>query len=278
MDALFGNNVNNSETGFFRSNSYVMNFAFLILVLFVFVVLLRLGIQLINWFLSPPRSPHLIDGMVDAKQMLIFEQDPKIDNSKTILRSNNENKGVEFTWSCWIYIDDNNYNASKFRHIFHKGEEKVRVTENGGDTGFNDPHNAPGVYITPVKNNLLVVMNTFHNVTEEVEVEELPLNKWVNIIIRVENRTMDVYINGTIVRRHMLTGLPKQNYGNVYTSMNGGFSGNISNLWYYDYGLGAREIENLVKNGPNTTLATTGSSILNRNTQYLSFKWFLGNN
>lgn len=276
MDALFGNNVNNSETGFFKSNSYVMNFAFLILVLFVFVFLLRLGLQGLQWLMSPPTSPHLLDGMVDSKQMLIFEQDPKLDNSKTILRSNNENNGVEFTWSVWIYIDDNNYNAGKFRHIFHKGEEKVKVSENGGDTGLNAPQNAPGLYITPVKNNLLVVMNTFHNVSEEVEVEELPMNKWINIMLRVENRTMDVYINGTIVRRHMLTGLPRQNYGNVYTGMNGGFSGNTSNLWYFDYGLGAREIENIVKNGPNTKLATS-SNINNRDAQYLSFRWFLGN-
>ena len=142
---------------------------------------------------------------------------------------------------------------------------------------MNAPHNGPGAYITPIKNNLLVIMNTFHNVAEEVEVEEIPLNKWVNIMIRVENRTMDVYINGTIVRRHMLTGIPRQNYGNVYTGMNGGFSGYTSNLWYYDYGLGAREIENIVKNGPNTKMAS-GSTILNRDAQYLSFKWFLGNN
>ena len=148
MDALFGNNVNNSETGFFKSNSYVMNFAFLILVLFVFVFLLRLGLQGLQWLMSPPTSPHLLDGMVDSKQMLIFEQDPKLDNAKTILRSNNENNGVEFTWSVWIYIDDNNYNAGKFRHIFHKGEEKVKVSENGGDTGFNSPQNAPGLYLS----------------------------------------------------------------------------------------------------------------------------------
>ena len=74
----------------------------------------------------------------------------------------------------------------------------------------------------------------------------------------------------------MLTGLPRQNYGNVYTGMNGGFSGNTSNLWYFDYGLGAREIENIVKNGPNTKLATS-SNINNRDAQYLSFRWFLGN-
>ena len=37
-------------------------------------------------------------------------------------------------------------------------------------------------------------------------------------MIRCENRTLDAYINGTIVKRHILTGVPRQNYGNVYVS------------------------------------------------------------
>lgn len=274
MDAIYGNAVNNTKD-FFQSNNYVLNFGFLILVLFVFVILLRLGIQLITYLLTPSKSPKLIQGMVDGKQMLIFEQDPNTSGAKTILRSTNENDGIEFTWSLWLFISDNDYNKDKFRHIFHKGEESIRLSENS--SGMNVPNNAPGLYLTPIKNNLLVSMNTFHNVSEEVEIEDIPLNKWVNIMIRVENRTLDVYINGTVVRRHILSGIPKQNYGNVYTSMNGGFAGYISNLWYYDYGLGIREIEYINKSGADTTIASN-SSLMGGDSNYLSFKWFLGNN
>jgi hypothetical protein len=124
MDALYGN-VNNamkSSGNFFESNSMVANFAFLILVLIVFLLLMQVGINLIQWILSPTGNPHLIDGMIDAKQMMIYEQDPNEKKSKTILRSSNENEGIEFTWSVWLFIDDMEYNRGKFRHIFHKGE------------------------------------------------------------------------------------------------------------------------------------------------------------
>jgi hypothetical protein len=280
MDALYGN-VNNamkSSGNFFESNSMVMNFAFLILVLIVFMLLMQVGISLIQWILSPSGNPHLIDGMIDAKQMMIYEQDPNEKKSKTILRSSNENEGIEFTWSVWLFIDDMEYNRGKFRHIFHKGEEKSSSIEGSEiNAGMNYPNNAPGLYLTPVKNNLLIVMNTFHNVTEQVEIEEIPVNKWVNVMIRCENRTLDAYVNGTIVKRHILTGVPRQNYGNVYVSMNGGFSGYTSDLWYFDYGLGTTEIDGIQKKGPNTTMVDN-NALMAKYPNYLSFKWFLGNN
>ena len=38
MDALYGNNAMKSTSNFFESNSMVMNFAFLILVLIIFMM------------------------------------------------------------------------------------------------------------------------------------------------------------------------------------------------------------------------------------------------
>ena len=42
-------------------------------------------------------------------------------------------------------------------------------------------------------------MNTFNKIKEEIVVEDIPLNKWVCVVIRVENHNMDVNINGVIV-------------------------------------------------------------------------------
>jgi hypothetical protein len=94
----------------------------------------------------------------------------------------------------------------------------------------------------------------------------------VNVIIRCENNKLDVFINGTITRSMELNGVPKQNYGDVYIAANGGFSGYISNLWYYNYALGTLEISNLVKQGPNTTLAY--SMVNDKLSKYLSLRWY----
>jgi hypothetical protein len=117
------------------------------------------------------------------------------------------------------------------------------------------------------------MMNTFNVINEEITIPDIPLNKWVNVIIRCQNTTVDVYINGTIARSINLIGVPKQNYGDVYVAMNGGFNGYISNLWYYNYALGTAAIQQLISNGPNTKMI--GSSGMNdKMHDYLSLRWF----
>ena len=82
---------------FLQSNTIVGKVAFLIIVLFIFIIVLRLGISLLSWFIQGSTSPHFINGIVDAKQMLIFPQDPTQRGSKTLSRSINQHDGVEFT-------------------------------------------------------------------------------------------------------------------------------------------------------------------------------------
>ena len=84
---------------------------------------------------------------------------------------------------------------------------------------------------------------------------------------------MDVYINGTITKSHHLHGVPRQNYGDVFVAPNGGFSGYISNLWYYNYALGITEISKLASKGPNTYMRSSGNLNITK-TDYLSLRWF----
>ena len=57
---------------FLESNSLVAKVAFLLLVLIAFILLLRLGIQIISYFMTPSSDPILIDGMIDATHMQII--------------------------------------------------------------------------------------------------------------------------------------------------------------------------------------------------------------
>lgn len=252
---------------FFESNNLVVNFSFLLLVLFAFIILLRFGVSTLGYFLKPNQSPHLIDGMVDAKQMIIFPQDPSNNDAVTIYRSINAADGLEFSWSTWIFIDSLQTNSGIYKHIFSKGNSEF--TENG----LIFPNNAPGLYIAPNTNALVVIMNTFNVINEEILIPDIPINKWINIIIRCENTTLDVYINGTITRSLNLVGVPKQNYGDVYVAMNGGFDGYISNLWYYNYALGTAAIQNIVNKGPNTKMIG-GNGVTDKMYNYLSLRWF----
>jgi hypothetical protein len=268
------NTATNATKEFFESNSLVAKVAFLLLVLFVFLILLRLGISIMGYFFSSTGSAKLFEGMVDAKQLIVIPQDPASNGSITINRSVNANEGIEFTWSVWIYIDDLTYNSGTYRCVFYKGNDYASDPNNPDTHGLNFPNNAPGLYISPNTNTLIIMMNTFNVINEEIQVNDIPLNKWVNVIIRCQHNTLDVYINGTIIKSHHLHGVPKQNYGDVYVATNGGFSGYISNLWYYDYGLGINEISNLYSKGPNTNMISSSSGLQVKKQDYLSLRWF----
>lgn len=267
MDSFSTNQGTFGTKEFLQSNSLVAKFAFLLLVIVGFMVLLRVGIFIISWLFNPSDSPHLIDGMVDAKQMIIFPQDPSSNGNVTIHRSSNASDGIEFSWSVWIYIDNLQYLEGQYKHIFYKGNSNL------DSSGLNLPNNAPGLYIAPNTNALVVMMNTYNVINQEITIPDIPLNKWINVIIRCQNTSLDVYINGTITRSIELSGVPKQNYGDVYVAMNGGFDGNIADLWYYNYALGTSEIQNLARNGPNTKIINSGGLSL-KNPNYLSLRWF----
>jgi hypothetical protein len=262
------NSGSSGNSSFLESNSLVAKFAFLLLVIFGFIILLRVGISVVSYFLKPNPSPHLMDGMVDATQMIVYPQDPSSNGAVTIYKSVNATDGLEFTWSVWVFINNlNNSNSGTYKHIFSKGNSNLQ------ENGLIYPNNAPGLYIAPNTNTLVVMMNTFNVINEEILIPDIPISKWVNVIIRCQNTTLDVYVNGTIARSVNLVGVPKQNFGDVYVAMNGGFDGYISNLWYYNYALGTAAIQKIASNGPNTKMI--GSNGINSNMfNYLSLRWF----
>jgi hypothetical protein len=258
---------------FLQSNSIIAKFAFLLLVFVVFVMLLRLGTTLLGWLLTPSSNPTLLNGMIDSRQMMRISQNPSVNGSIPIIRSQNDREGLVFTWSVWIFIEDLVYRQNEFKHIFHKGNDNINMTTE--PIGMNQPNNAPGLYIAPGTNDLVVVMNTFEKINEEVVVKDIPLNKWVNIIIRVnEQKHLDVYINGRLVRRHVLSGVPKQNYGDVFLSLNGGFSGYTSSLRYFANAIGTSKIQEIVDAGPNLKLVDGSSQLTTAKPRYLSLRWF----
>jgi len=253
----------------YNSDNMFAKLTFLLLILFLFILLLRIGTSILTWALSHSTTPILLDGMINSKQMVQIPQNPAASGAIPILRSNNEDFGIGFTWSVWINIDDLVYNENKYKHIFHKGNDNIE------STGMNFPNNSPGLYIAPNTNELVVIMNTFNSITEEVKIKNIPLNKWVCVIIRVnEQKQMDVYINGTLTRRHILPSIPKQNYGDVYVSMNGGFSGHTASLRYYAHPIGTNEIQSIVNLGPNTKMISSGSQSNGDSMDYLATRWF----
>ena len=286
---------------FLNSNSLIAKFVFLLLVLIVFMILFNLGIYIISYFVSPTKQPYLINGLINGSQTKTIPQDPKQGNSITVYRSNNESKGIEFTWSVWLRRFDitarkegNDYVVQN-QHIFSKGLHTNTRSRTGDDYNnkyllYKEGGNGPAVYFLTdnnstdgkfsnenPQNKLQIVMDTVDSVNkyEEVIIDDVPIKKWFHLAIRVQNKIMDVYINGTVTKRVVFENLPRQNYGDVYVCRDGGFSGELSDLRYFDSALNVFQIMNIVYNGPNLRSADAGQD---KTYDYLSNSWYVNSN
>jgi hypothetical protein len=266
--------VGNAGTELFSilsSTNVLAVIAFFILVVVAFTIVLRLGIAFISYLFSTRNHAKLITGIVDGNVSRVFPQDPSLENSVTIERSNNAKGGIEFTWSVWLNFTSVSKNGM-YQNIFFKGNSNI-----GDNGGINTPNNAPGLYLAPGTNSLLFIMNTFEVINEEIIIPDIPMNKWINVVMTCQNKTINIYVNGVVSRSQTLIGVPKQNYGDVYVALGGGFDGYLSNLWYWNKTLSITDIQNLYTRGPNTKSFSTDLSSYKRKSSanYLSLQWYL---
>lgn len=258
---------------FLSSNSLVSKIAFTLLVMFVFFLLLKFSITLIPVLFKENSSPYIFNGTIEGNNSIVIPQDPEYDNAITIKRSLDENGGIEFSWSLWLFLDDSvlKSGSSRYLQIFHKGDDK----KDASTELYNIA--SPGLYLNENQNQLLVTMNTYNNsdtLMDQIVVNDIPMNKWFNIIIRVKNKRLDVYINGTIKRAFELEGVPKQNYGDIFVAQGSNLqSSKLSNLRYYDYALNVSDIQKMVKKGANKTLITK-NAMSDSSSSYLAFDWY----
>ena len=93
-------------------------------------------------------------------------------------------------------------------------------------------------------------LNSTHPTTP-ITISNITFDKWINVILGAQGKTFDLFVYGVLIHREIFSDVIKQNYGDVFIAHqlgNGstGFSGKISNLWYFDKALGTTEIVNIV--------------------------------
>ena len=82
------------------------------------------------------------------------------------------------------------------------------------------------------------------------EIDNIPIQNWVNVIVSLYNRTLDIYLNGKLVRTCVLPGVPDvNNDAPVFVTPGGGFSGWTSTFKYWANASNPQEAYNIYKDG-----------------------------
>jgi hypothetical protein len=244
------------------------------LVLVVGLYLILIFIEVIYKYinrLSLNRTALLPNTYNTIDKTINIPQNPNIKGSKVIALSNNERNGIEFSYSFYLNVAPTSFRQEYgLSHIFHKGYPS------------QFPLLAPGVYMRSDTNTLRVYMNTYKTWNNYVEVENIPVGKWVHIVIACDENSLLVYVNGNLAKKLSFEGFaPYQNFEDIccfsqrrITLKNslvpstdetgfdvfGCMSGQLSRLNYFSYALSYSEIQELMNEGPSTKLDSAVSS------------------
>jgi hypothetical protein len=192
------------------------------------VVVLLLLILLIRWFMGDATK---IDGLKDAKKVTKITADDLEDSNAS-----------NFAYSTWFYIDDWSYRY---------GEPKIILGRLDADL-----KPGPSIVLGAIENNITVETTVYPSSqsntasTHKCNVANVPIQKWVNVIVSLYGRTLDVYIDGKLVRTCVLPGVAKvANNAPVFVTPLGGFSGYTANIHYYGDALNPQQAYNIYRSG-----------------------------
>jgi hypothetical protein len=196
------------------------------------------------------KSPILISNPTD-----LYKNTTKLTFNKDIIQPSND--GLEFTYSMWLYIADWNLNFGSWKPIIVKDTN----TSSSGDHSV-----APGLWFYPKTNAIHARISTTadDDTTEGCDISDFPLQKWTHLVYVLKGRSVNMYIDGKLVRSCNLLGIPKVNNAPVIVgSDTKGVFGKISKLQYFNRAVTTYEVEAIFDEG-RYNLSKSNNRFFNR--------------
>jgi hypothetical protein len=192
------------------------------IILFVIIVILLL---IVIHYIT--QDVNTLTGLISAQTMQKIE-------AADLASSSNSGNTANFTYSIWFFIDDWNYRYGEPKTIFG------RMTSGTGET-----QPCPSVALGPILNNIVVSLAVYPGLDEKPDkgtnfvihtcgISNVPIQKWSNFFISVYGRTLDLYLDGKLVRTCVLPGVANiDSNAPIYVTPKGGFSGWTARFQYW---------------------------------------------
>ena len=213
-----------------------------------------------------------------------------------------ETSSSNFMLSVWFYIDNWGNNIANEKNILYMATDKSSKTVTELQTqlsgisnkvtistisGGTIPKNI-NIALDKYENNLFIDLESYLDKNQgsnktnytRYKIPNIPVQKWNNLTISIDTRTLDVYLDGKLRNSFIMHGLYKNyndnstkkniyigNTGNTETN-NIGFGGFITRIRYVGYSINPQDAYNIYKEGISSSLATT---IFNKYSLKVSF-------
>jgi hypothetical protein len=180
-------------------------------------------------------------------------------------------QGGEYTISFWMYItsweyrsglaksvlqilDANMPNKILLNTVLYPNEAKMMVRVNtigGAQEGID--YTRLDNYEKLMSGNGGMEMAAPSGVMPKCDIQDIDLQRWINVTISVNGRIVDIYYDGKLARSCVLPDLPQASDSGaqlVQIGNKGGFGGKISGIQFFAYPLTPDRIYSIYQAGP----------------------------
>ncbi len=202
-------------------------------------------------------GPRVITSLTSARTMQTV--------SPSSLDGASANASPNFTYSIWIYLDDWNYRLGYVKPILVR--TGATLTDGGDDANdgeTDEPATAAPVYCPKIvfqknENAIDIFIDCITDeqpnkrVRDRCTVRNIPIQKWVNLIVSVYGITEDIYLDGKLVKTRILPYPPAVTLlttaANAYITPSQGFSGFTNKFQYWGDAINPQQAWNTYQSG-----------------------------
>jgi hypothetical protein len=269
-----------------------------IIILVILVLVLLWGLN--NIFF---KTNIIYDRMCVASTLATNTTEASSNTNMIVAKDIPQTTSSNFTLSVWFYIDNWSIEIGKEKNILFIANNPSSTTVSdlvnnlsGISTKVVKPIPASGtafpkninIALDKYENNLFIDIECFQDragptsqpdqtIYARYKIPNVAVQKWNNLTISVDGRTLDVYLDGKLRNSFILHGLYKNYYdtttlkkiylGNI-NSTNVGFEGFITRIRYLSDSCNPQDAYNFYKDGINASLA---QSLFNKYSLKVSF-------
>lgn len=154
-----------------------------------------------------------------------FEKDIDLSN---LGKLDNFGKGYGLTLSWEMYIPNYSENVN-----YNSSFNKLKPIMKFGDS--------PKIYYHPKNGYLSIILkytdNPFYSNYPEIKIENIKLQKWNKCILIINDRHVNFYIDGKLVKSRTIMNVPVIDFNNnlILGELNNNFHGNVKNIKLLTY-------------------------------------------